>query len=259
MFMSNMFLEEPISEQCDDIEKVGVVERKPILELEKLKTGDQVTDHFKTHYWYGAEFIGKYQLLKLKTVVVRDLPKEDEVISFSEMLSSKYRDKLSKYWIDMFNNDVVIERFWRNPEKYLPLLKQAKGVIAADYSVMNGLLLTDNIYNVQRNRISAYMMERERILTIPVASWTDEESFEWCFDGLPHHSVIAISSNGCLKGECKTAKETFIKGVFELNRRKSPVTILICGPHIKELDSLTNIRYYKSYSQRLYERLQNNG
>ena len=103
------------------------------------------------------------------------------------------------------------------------------------------------------------MMERERILTIPVASWTDEESFEWCFDGLPHHSVIAISSNGCLKGECKTAKETFIKGVFELNRRKSPVTILICGPHIKELDSLTNIRYYKSFSQRLYERLQKNG
>ena len=41
----------------------------------------------------------------------------------------------------MFNNDVVIERFWKNPEKYLPLLKQAKGVIAADYSVMNGLLL----------------------------------------------------------------------------------------------------------------------
>ena len=37
--MSNIFFEEPISEQCDDIEKVGVVERKPILELEKLKLG----------------------------------------------------------------------------------------------------------------------------------------------------------------------------------------------------------------------------
>ena len=52
--MSNIFLEEPISEQCDDIEKVGVVERKPILELEKLKTGDPVIDHFKAHYWTGA-------------------------------------------------------------------------------------------------------------------------------------------------------------------------------------------------------------
>lgn len=257
--MSDILLVEPISGHCDDIEKVGVIERKSILKLEKLKTGNPVTDHFKAHYWVGAEFIGKFHFLKLNTVVVSKLPKEDEVISFSEMLSSKYRNKLSNYWIDMFNNDVVIERFWKNPEKYLSLLKQAKGVIAADYSVMNGLLLTDNIYNVQRNRISAYMMEREGILAVPVASWIDEDSFEWCFDGLPHHSVIAVSSNGCLRGECKSAKDTFIKGVFELNRRKSPVAILICGPHIKELDSLSNIHYYKSFSQRLYERLQNNG
>ena len=103
------------------------------------------------------------------------------------------------------------------------------------------------------------MLEREKILTIPVASWYDEESFEWCFDGLPHHSVIAVSSNGCLKGECKTAKQTFIKGIFELNKRKKPVAILICGPHLDELDSLPNVHYYKSYSQRLYERLHKNG
>ena len=138
-------------------------------------------------------------------------------------------------------------------------MKRAKGVIAADYSVMSGLLLTDNIYNVQRNRISAYMLEREKILTIPVASWYDDDSFEWCFDGLPHHSVIAVSSNGCLKGECRTAKQTFIKGVLELNKRKSPVAILICSPHLDELDSLPNVYYYKSYSQRLYERLHKNG
>ena len=257
--MSNIDLKEPISEQCDDVEKVGVEERKTRLELDKYKTGDPVTDHFKAHYWFGAEFIGKYQFVKLQTVVVKELPKDDEVISFSEMFSSKYRNKLGDYWIDMFNNDIVIEKFWKNPEKYLPLMKQAKGVIAADYSVMSGLLLTDNIYNVQRNRISAYMLEREKILTIPVASWYDEESFEWCFDGLPHHSVIAVSSNGCLKGECKTAKETFIKGVFELNKRKQPVAILICGPHLDELDSIPNVHYYKSYSQRLYERLHKNG
>lgn len=34
-----------------------------------------------------------HQFFKLKTVVVRELPKEEEVISFSEMLSSKYRNK----------------------------------------------------------------------------------------------------------------------------------------------------------------------
>lgn len=257
--MSYINLEASTAPQCKSIGKVGVVEHKPKLEICKLKTNDPVIDHFKAHYWIGSKFIGKYKFVKLQTVNVKNLPNDNEVISFSEMLSSKYRNKLSNYWIDMFNNDIVIERFWNNPEKYLPFMKQAKGVIAADYSVMTGLLLTDNINNIQRNRITAFMIEREGIQTIPVASWYDEESFEWCFDGLPHHSVIAVSSNGCLKGECKTAKQTFIKGIFELNKRKSPIAILVCGPHIKELDSLSNIHYYKSYSQRLYERLQNNG
>lgn len=257
--MSHIILEESIAFQTHETDKIDVAERKTKLELNNYKTGDPITDHFKAHYWFGAEFTGKYQFVKLSRIVVKDLPNDDGVISFSEMFSSKYRNKLSNYWIDMFNNDIVIEKFWKNPEKYLPLMKQAKGVIASDYSVMNGLLLTDNIYNIQRNRITAYMLEREKILSIPVASWYNEESFDWCFDGLPHHSVIAISSNGCLKGECKTAKQTFIKGVFELNRRKTPIAILICGPHLDELDSLSNVFYYKSYSQRLYERLHKNG
>ena len=39
--MTNNIYEEPISEQCDDIGKVGVVGRKPTLELEKLKLAIQ--------------------------------------------------------------------------------------------------------------------------------------------------------------------------------------------------------------------------
>lgn len=257
--MTNNVFKEPISSQRFGSGKNGACSREQSLEIEKLKSGNPAVDHFKTHYWAGAEFVGKYQLLKLETVIIKDLPKENEVISFSEMFSSKYRGRLSEYWIDMFNDDIVIERFWKNPEKYLPIMKQAKGVISSDYSVMNGLLLTDNVHNVQRNRISSFILEREKILTVPVASWYDMDSFEWCFDGLPHNSVIAVSSNGCLRGESRSAKEMFIKGVYELNRRKTPVTILICGPRIKELDSLKNVVYYNNYSKRLHERVQNNG
>lgn len=259
ILMSYINFNKPIFSQQLIAEKIDVAERKTRLKLDSLKTGDPTIDYFKTHYWHGAEFVGKFELLKLTTAVIKDLPKENEVISFSEMLSSKYRHKLSDYWIDMFNDDIVIERFWRSPEKYLPLMKRAKGVIAADYSVMNGLLLTDNVFNVQRNRISAFMLERENIPAIPVASWYDEESYNWCFDGLPHHSVIAVSTNGCIKGECKTARETFIKGVFELNKRKKPAAILVCGSPVKELNPLKNIHYYKSYSNRLHERLHHNG
>lgn len=232
---------------------------KSSLKISKLKANNPIIDHFKSHYWAGAEFIGKYEFIKLSPINIRRLPNENNVISFSEIFSSKYKKNLNKYWVDMFNDDVVIERFWNNPEKYLPLLKNAIGVIASDYSVMKGLLLTDNINNVQRNRITAFLLERENITTIPVASWYDKDSFEWCFDGLPHKSIIAVSSNGCLKGNCKTSKSDFIKGVFKLNELKKPSKILICGPRLKELDSLKNIVYYKSFQQRLYERINKNG
>lgn len=47
-----------------------------------------------------------------------------KLFPFLRCFHLKYRDKLSKYLIDMFNNDIVIERFWKNPEKYLPLSKK---------------------------------------------------------------------------------------------------------------------------------------
>ena len=74
--MSHIISEEPISKQCDDIVKVGVVERKARLKLDQSKTGNPVVDHFKTHYWVGAEFTGRYQFLKLGTVIVKELPKK---------------------------------------------------------------------------------------------------------------------------------------------------------------------------------------
>lgn len=67
--------------------------------------------HIKNHYWIGTDFIGRYRFIKLQIANVKNFPSGNKVISFFEMLSSKYRDKLSEYWIDMFNNDIVIERF----------------------------------------------------------------------------------------------------------------------------------------------------
>lgn len=230
-----------------------------LLKIVKLKSNNKVIDHFKTHYWDGAEFIGKYEFVKLNPINIRNIPNVYDVISFNEIFNSKYKRNINKYWVDMFNDDIIIERFWNHPEKYLSLLKRAKGVIAGDYSVMKGLLLTDNIYNVQRNRITAYLLEREGIPTIPVASWYDEQSFDWCFDGLPHNSIIAVSSNGCLKGNCNTSRTDFVKGVYKLNELKKPSKILICGPHLQELDGFKNVVYYKSFQQRLYERINNNG
>ena len=82
-----------------------------------------------------------------------------------------------------------------------------------------------------------------------------EEDFEWCFDGLPEMSSIAISSNGCLSSPY--SKRIFLQGVEELQMKKCPSHLIVCGRKIKELDKYDNIYYYPCFSQRWKERVKN--
>lgn len=71
---------------------------------------------------------------------------------------------------------------------------------------------------------------------MPTASWSDERSYDFCFDGLPKESTLAISTVGVHgKGRAnKDAQELFRKGVKELVKRTHPTRLLVYG---KELDA----------------------
>lgn len=45
---------------------------------------------------------------------------------------------------------------------------------------------------------------------IPTVCWSDEKSFEWCFDGEPVGGTVAVSSVGTQNS--KTAKAAFLTG-----------------------------------------------
>lgn len=68
---------------------------------------------------------------------------------------------------------------------------------------------------------------------IPTIGWSDEESFEWCFDGEPKGSAIAVSSIGTQKN--KQAKELFMNGYNEMVKRLEPIQILFYGNVLKEI------------------------
>lgn len=90
------------------------------------------------------------------------------------------------------------------------------------------------------------------IKIIPVASWCIESDFEWCFDGLPENSSIAITTNGCMSSPY--GKRMLLRGIEELQKRKSPSNLIVRGRHVAELDKYDNVHYYPSFSQRWKER-----
>lgn len=214
-----------------------------------IKTGIKKYDIFKLYYWHGATLVGKYKLPQLKPT--KFIPKN--VISFNERNGIKHPEN---YWVDYFIDDSLFESFWNAPDKSIENLKKFAGVITTDFSTFPEMLPGQIIWNVTRNRELAYYLQvHNEINIIPVASWCCLEDLSWCLDGLPEDSSIAVSTNGCLSSPY--SKRIFLKGIEELQIKKSPFKIIVCGRPIKELNKYENILYYPCFSQRMEERIKN--
>ncbi|MDO4555101.1 MAG: DUF4417 domain-containing protein [Lachnospiraceae bacterium] len=210
-----------------------------------LKTNIRKYDIFKLYYWHGATLVGKYKLPQVAPT--QAIP--HDVISFNERSGVREPEK---HWIDFFIDDALFESFWNHPDVSFKKLKKFEGIITTDYSMLPEMLPGQIIWNCTRNRVMAYYLQQNGFNAIPVASWSSEEDFEWCLDGLPELSSIAVSSNGCMSSPY--GKEMFLLGIKELQQKKKPSHIIVCGRHIDELDNYDNIIYYPCFSQRWKER-----
>ena len=210
-----------------------------------LKLNNRKYDIFKLYYWHNATLVGKYRLPQLEPT--QSIP--TNVISFNERKGIKDPEN---YWVDFFVDDTLFENFWNHPEKSFPNLKKFAGIITTDYSMLPEMLPGQIIWNCTRNRVMAYYLQQHGFNIIPVASWCTEDDFEWCFDGLPENSSIAITTNGCMSSPY--GKRMLLRGVEELQIRKTPSTLIVCGRRVAELDKYDNILYYPCFSQRWKER-----
>ena len=204
------------------------------------KTNNRKIDNFKLYYIDGATLIGKHKLPQLAPT--HYIP--ENVISFNQR---KGISNPENHWVDFFIDDYQFEGFWNHPEKSFSNLRKFKGIITPDFSMLPEMQPDQYSWNCTRNRNMAYYLQQQGFPIIPVASWKDEHDFDWCFDGLPQNSSIAISNNGCLSNSYSL--NILLSGIETLQQLKRPSTLIICGRHMKELDNYSNILYYPSFSQ----------
>lgn len=173
-----------------------------------------------------------------------DIPKE--FVAFSAAARCQNReDKGVHFFID----DYRFNRLWAAPDKYLDMLRQFRCVMTPDFSVYTDFPKAIQIYNHYRKHwIGAYLQE-SGIPVIPTIGWSDESSFEWCFDGEPVHSIVAVSSVGTQQS--KRTKELFIQGYKEMVRRLEPETIIFYGKVPEEC--LGNIVRVRSFQEKFNE------
>ena len=202
---------------------------------------------FKTHFYESVSLVGKFGFPQIYSQI--DIPLEAECLPFNVFMS---KDNKQDCGVHFFIDDYYFERIWNNVDAYLPALKKAKFVLGPDFSVYADMPVAVQIFNTYRNRaITAYLQERG-VKIIPVASWSDIDSFEWCFDALPKNSLIAIGTGGALQN--RESKEQFLNGYAQMLNVLSPHKVIIVGRVPSEIDT-QNVINIPSYSQIVCKKL----
>lgn len=152
--------------------------------------------------------------------------------------------------IHFFIDDYQFARLWNWPNDYILLLQKFCCVCAPDFSTYTDMPMAMQIYNHYRKHWLAAYWQAHGIKVIPTISWSTPESFEWCFDGEPTHSIVAISSVGTQNSN--ESKQAFLIGFHEMVRRLQPAEIIFYGPVPEECDwNVRRIRpYYKTIEEK---------
>ena len=129
--------------------------------------------------------------------------------------------------VHFFIDDYQFTRVWTDPDKYLPMLRRFKAVCAPDFSPYSDWPKIMQLYNHYRKHWLAAYWKDEGINVIPTITWSDEASLEWCFDGEPKNSSVALSSQGVMN--TAEGRRMFDIGFKEMMDRLTPTQILLKG------------------------------
>lgn len=179
-------------------------------------------DTFRWKRISGAEYEGKFEMPMLQPA--HDC-EPDNLVPFH--MAKTIKDP-ENHWFHFYEDDYQFERFWNRPSQYLQLLKGFAGGISPDYSMYLTMPRSQQIWNCWRNRAMAYFLQNNGLRIIPNAGWSDADSLEWAFDGLPSNSVLSITTQGCM-GKDYVCRQSLLNGLHELVRRKHPEKLIVYG------------------------------
>ena len=149
-----------------------------------------------------------------------------ELLGFDHMLASTEYHK----GIHFYLYDYMFERIWNSPRQYFDKLARFDCVISPDFSLYTDMPIAMQIWNTYRNRLLTQMMQDYGITVIPAIMWSTPESYEFCFDGMPHHSMLAVETVGCVQDP--VARKTWHEGMAEAMKRLEPTGIVLYGSDI---------------------------
>lgn len=183
------------------------------------------------------EGVGEYSIPVIQPV--RELPRIDDWLEFEK--AKKLRNKPKRTGVHFFEYDFKFECVWNFPDRYADVLSNYDAIITPDFSYYVDFPKALRIYNKYRMHwITAYWQEKG-LTVIPLIRFGYEEDWDWCFDGYPIGSIVAISTVG--SGKDSASIEFGHRGYEEMLKRLQPKEILIYTNSFNYYPG--NVRYIK--------------
>ena len=197
----------------------------------------------------NIQTVGKYDFPQLSQLnYLPELP----VYPFNYLKSTVAK---GRYWYHCFTSEKYFHRLYHSFDEYLPFLQQTKGIISADFCLYRDYPEEILIENCRANRLIDYALQQAGIPMIPTAGFAGETSWEWCFDGLPTNSTVAVTTNTL--GNDPEAKRLFVGGINVIVEKLQPTAIIVCGKcpeWITEKFPKINVVQIPNYSMMWQER-----
>lgn len=166
---------------------------------------------------------------------------------FGRLIYWNIEETPSNTCLHTYSYDYQFNTVWTDPYKWLARLKKFDSVLAPDFSLYRDMPKALQIYNHYRKHWVAKFWSDNGIKVIPNIAWSTPDNYEWCFEGEPKNSVVAVASTGALRE--KESRELFLQGYEEMKKRLEPIKIIFYGSIPQELKNENLIRIEHHYDQ----------
>lgn len=178
-------------------------------------------DGFQAYLTENAELVGEPGIPSLLDLKNTQVPKA--LVPFNKIGRESDKNKYVHFYI----HDYQFSQILTSTNRYVDKLKQFDGVITPDCSMLIGQSKCLQQTNTYFNRAVGLYLQRQGIPVIPNIRWSDEESFKYCFLGVPKHTIVSISTHGCIRSNKQ--KALFKLGLEEMLKQLEPSNVLVHG------------------------------
>lgn len=183
------------------------------------------------------EGVGEYNIPAI--LPVYEMPNTVNWLEFEK--AKRMRNKPQRTGVHFFEYDFKFECVWNFPDRYADVLSNYECVLSPDFSIYVDIPRAIQIYNHYRKHwLSAYWQDKG-LTVIPTIRWGWEDTYDFCFDGEPVDSIVAVSNIGC--NQETDMKKMWMQGYEEMLERLHPKEILVYTNSFNYLPG--NVHYIK--------------